>query len=414
MENKTKNPKPYPAMRALDVIPVRHRGQNLFYLKDMDGLTQNPVVLTKEQFFIAACLDGKSGPQEIQTAFSRQFGRRVLTVKEIDDVVRLLDGNFLLLSPNFEERLRRVRAEYGRLKRRPTVFAGLSYKARHEALEAELDGYFKKPGPGKNETDGRKELLGLVAPHIDFPRGGWAYAWAYREILSRAMADLYVVFGVAHAGPPVPLVLGTKDYETPFGPVAVDDDLAESLARAAGTDLTEHEFFHRREHSIEFQAVWLAYAAKKLKKEARILPILCSSFTEEDGTLRRVEKTLDHLAKLLKNYPGRICLLAGADFAHIGPRFGDAEPVAELLPWMKTEDAKSIDRLLEKNAPGFFVSVMAEGGKRKVCGSGCLYAFTWLLKRLHPEAQGKLLKYGHAPDPAGGEVSFASMAFTEG
>ena len=36
-----------------------------------------------------------------------------------------------------------------------------------------------------------------------------------------------------------------------------------------------------------------------------------------------------------------------------------------------------------------------------------------LSAELSPEACGRLLKWGHAADPAGGEVSFASMAFTD-
>lgn len=130
---------------------------------------------------------------------------------------------------------------------------------------------------------------------------------------------------------------------------------------------------------------------------------LQSSFSRE---------TLYTLSKLLREYPGKVCLLSGADLAHVGPRFGDAEPLPRLIPWMEAEDRKSLDALLDRDPGGFHRSVMHDGGKRRVCGLASLYAFLWLLRELSPAARGRLLRYEHASDPAGGEVSFASVAFS--
>jgi hypothetical protein len=51
--------------------------------------------------------------------------------------------------------------------------------------------------------------------------------------------------------------------------------------------------------------------------------------------------------------------------------------------------------------------VMSDGNKRHVCGLSATYSALRLLEG----ADGKVLKYGFAPDPAGGIVSFASMSF---
>jgi hypothetical protein len=61
----------------------------------------------------------------------------------------------------------------------------------------------------------------------------------------------------------------------------------------------------------------------------------------------------------------------------------------------------------EGNAEGFWNSVVADGNRRHVCGLSATYAAL----RLMGDVEGKIHKYGFAPDPGGGMVSFASMSF---
>ena len=100
----------------------------------------------------------------------------------------------------------------------------------------------------------------------------------------------------------------------------------------------------------------------------------------------------------------------------LGKRFGDDFEVGpEKLDWMVRGDKKGLDCVEKLDAPGFYRSVVEpDDNARKVCGLGALYAFTRLMKDLYPESRGEMLRYAHAPDPAGGVVSFASMSFVEG
>src|SRR5258708_36239068 len=70
-----------------------------------------------------------------------------------------------------------------------------------------------------------------------------------------------------------------KDYMTPLGAVETDHDLVGRLAaRYTQGDLFAEELLHRNEHSIEFQALFLAWA---LGTEGyKIVPILVGSFHE--------------------------------------------------------------------------------------------------------------------------------------
>ena len=46
-----------------------------------------------------------------------------------------------------------------------------------------LDGFFLHPdGPGAVDGAASGPLAGILAPHIDFQRGGPTYAWAYRAL----------------------------------------------------------------------------------------------------------------------------------------------------------------------------------------------------------------------------------------
>ena len=104
----------------------------------------------------------------------------------------------------------------------------------------------------------------------------------------------------------------------------------------------------------------------------------------------------------------KVCIVAGVDFAHVGPVFGDdVEINQDLIQWMMAGDTRGLQTIAEGNAESFWNSVMSDGNKRHVCGLSATYAAMRLLEG----ADGRVLKYGFAPDPAGGIVSFASMAF---
>jgi AmmeMemoRadiSam system protein B len=166
---------------------------------------------------------------------------------------------------------------------------------------------------------------------------------------------------------------------------------------------------HRGEHSAEFQSVFLKHA--RPAAPFTVVPILCSSFEAWCGeaspsTSSRIEDVLGALRESLEGR--RACIVAGVDFAHVGPVFGDDVDLGqETVKWMVEGDGASLKAAGAGDAEGFWASVMADGNRRHVCGLSATYAAL----RLLGGAPGKLLKYGFAPDPGGGLVSFASMSF---
>jgi AmmeMemoRadiSam system protein B len=253
---------------------------------------------------------------------------------------------------------------------------------------------------------------GLVAPHIDFHRGGPAYAWAYRDLAERGEADLFVIFGTCHAGMANPFALTAKDYDTPLGPARVDRQFVQALAGKARQDCFASELAHRNEHSIEFQAVFLQYLYGG-RREITIVPVLTSFVHEalargihpEDDP--RVPAFVDALRDTLAVSGRRATFIAGADLAHVGPRFGDAAPVSSAgLTAIDREDRQMLAAVEAGDAAAFFESARQDGDRRRICGLSPIYT----LLRTLGGARGRLRRYGQWPDPQG-VVSFASVVF---
>ena len=113
------------------------------------------------------------------------------------------------------------------------------YKADPAELKIQLDGFFTAPnGPGlPNGENSAATPKAIVAPHIDFHRGGPAYAWAYKGLAESDGADLFILLGTSHCGGRTPFILTLKDFETPLGLVETDKEFVDALAGGCGDDL---------------------------------------------------------------------------------------------------------------------------------------------------------------------------------
>ena len=317
---------------------------------------------------------------------------------------------------------RQKAAEYFKASaKRPAVFAGPSYPAEHLALAAHLGKFFaddKGPGNSRSDSPSKPAPLGLIAPHIDFTRGGPAYAWAYQALSERRPPDVVVALGVAHVSPDSPWIFTPKSYETPFGAMEVDEPLYNALTSKLWYEPRADEWAHKNEHSLEFQAVWLKYLWRE--NAPKWIPILVSNFERFSGenapsNTPTIEKALKDLGAVLRAQAekGRsVLILNGIDLAHVGPRFGDdLKLTPDLEKKIEDEDRKSLVAALSLDADGFYRSVVADGHWRKVCGLSALYTGLRLMKAIGADEPGRLLTYGQAPDPAGGVVSFASAIY---
>jgi len=402
-----------PPLRNIEAVQAEHGGQPVIVLHDPEAYAEEQVALTGAAFFIAAHLDGKNEVIDIQARFARQFREGVVTGEQILEVVRFLDEQGFLFSKEFERRRQRIDDAFRSASARPAALAGKSYPADPEELKTFLDHVLTPPEtPLPSGDPGGPALPGLIVPHIDFQRGGACYGAGYRALAARSAPRTAVVFGVAHASAPVPFILTRKAFDTPLGILETDTGVIDRLAEACDWDPFAFESVHRTEHSIEFQAVMLA---RLYGTQVRIVPILCSQLAldphAEPGESGPVQRFLDALRVQLGDMGETVSVIAGADLAHVGKRFGDPFDIdAAIVESVRARDEEDLAFVSAPGANAFYRSVMKDQNARRVCGLGCIYATLSALEGR--SAKGKRLAYDYAPDPAGGIVSFAACALT--
>jgi AmmeMemoRadiSam system protein B len=366
-------------------------------------------------YYIVSLFDGQHTILDIQAAYMRRFGEFLYTEK-LQEIIAQLDENLFLEGERFRGALRQKEEGFKKASFREAVFAGKSYEAYPEKLKFELGAYFEGPrGPGPlGERKGSEGLKGVVAPHIDFQRGGHCYAFAHREIWERNTSPCFIIFGTAHSPIENPFCLTRKDFITPLGTLNVDKELVDAIQSRCPDDLFKDEIVHRSEHSIEFQCVFLRYLYPE-PDLLKIVPVLTGSFHEaiEKGVspmdLKPIRKFIDATKEAVSSLAREVCYVASADLAHMGLQFGDREGVTEYgLRILSQEDREMLGYAEKMDGEGFFESISRERDRRKICGYPAIYS---MLKILEAK-EGKLLKYDRAFTPeTQSVVTFASLAF---
>jgi MEMO1 family protein len=364
---------PLPRLRPLEIFPTDVDGQRLLCLRDPSGMTDRLAFVPPAAAALLMLCDGRRDAPEVARELLARTGMRI-SEAQIESVIEQLDDGLFLDSPRFRAHRRAVVEEFRSSARRAPVHAGNSYPGDAGDLARHLGGL-----TGPVDKKGGPLPAAVIAPHIDFPRGGAVYGRAYRPILlSGERPDLVIVFGTDHNGVDHPFTLTRKSYDTPLGLLETDVDLVDALVRETGDEqrLFADEIHHRTEHSIEFQAVWLRHAFGDAPPP--VLPILCGSLhraVERGGSPRDEREVRGFLETLARLTAGRrVLVVAGADLAHVGPRFGDE-------PWGDDEkrvlagiDEKSLAACARGDAEAFFSSVAVEKDRHRVCGLSPIYA----------------------------------------
>jgi AmmeMemoRadiSam system protein B len=407
-----------PRLRAVEAFPVQVDGREVICLRDPSGVTEAVLSVPRALLPVLALFDGTRSLVDVQADIMRRTGELVLR-SQLEEIVALLDAHLFLEGPRLDAERARQREAFRAAAARPAFHAGRAYAAEPEPLAAALDAHFAPPaGPGPVGPPGGVRVHGLVAPHIDFARGGPAYAWAYRALAESPEADCFLVLGTAHAGlDGHAFAASAKAYETPFGPMEVDGEVLDAFLRRAPGDPLAAEAAHRSEHSIEFQAVWLQYLRRRAGRTgaARMVPVLasyaheCLATGRDPAQVPEVAGALEALRDAMAAVPRRYCLVAGADLAHVGPRFGDPSPLGGTeRARVEADDRALLAPVAAGDAAGFFGEAARQRDRNRICGLSPIHALLWLL----PAGRGNLLRYGQWPDPHG-MVSYASVSFEE-
>ena len=225
------------------------------------------------------------------------------------------------------------------------------------------------------------ELIAQLAPRFDppaeparpvagiVPHAGWVYSGAtalktLQAIAQKRKPETVVIFGAVHSW------YGRKSsvyargaWDTPFGPVEIDEPLARRILEAAAELAEEEPGAHSREHSIEVEVPLI----KHLFPQAKIVPIMVPP-------AENAHQLGERAGKVVAAEQREIVFLGSTDLTHYGPRYGFT-PVGigpKALEWAKKQnDHRLISLALEMKAS----EVVPEASNSiSACGPGALAA----------------------------------------
>jgi AmmeMemoRadiSam system protein B len=404
----------HPKVRPLEAFPVQYEGRELIGIKDPVGLSPAVVFVPQETFYLLTLMDGTRDLADLQAAYMRRFGTLLFTDK-LQELIEQLNTHYLLENRRFQSYVGQMHADFKGQQIREAAFANKGYAGDATLLKTQLQGYFtEKEGPGLPLEGGEKKTIkGLVAPHIDFTRGGPCYAHAYKALSEALPADLYVILGTCHTPMQHPFAFTQKSFATPLGLAETDKGLIKAVAAELPFDPFVDEFSHRSEHTIEFQVVFLQHLLEK--KPFKIFPILCGSFHEmiSQGKSPQEDTNYQQALSVLKRRCREhvsVCIVASADLAHVGPQFGQREKITRgALAGVKQKDLEMLRQAEALDAEGFYHFVQREGDRRNICGLPPIYA---LLHMIDAD-RGEVVNYRQWSDAQGqGAVTFAGMTFS--
>lgn len=378
-----------PPLRALDITQTQGPdGQWYLVLHDMQGLAPRSLAVSALGLHVLTHLDGEHTVADVQAVYTRELGAP-LPDEQITELVRVLDEGLMLANDRYAAAVAVRTAAYQAAPTRDN-------RARYPdgvTLRAEL-----RDIVARGTVTPLGEVRGLIAPHLDYERGGPCYAPAYATLAQATPADRYIILGTNHAGRSHAAVATTKPFETPLGIAPTDTDFIRRLESRVGAALTRCEDDHLMEHSIELQVHFLQAL---IDQPFTIVPILCPSpcgptgTRPYDGQGPDLGGVADALRDLLAADAQRTVIIAGADLSHVGQRFGDADPTTdEFLAAVRARDQKLLTRIAAREDAELVADLTQNENPTRVCSVGCLYT----LLRALPGRPCTILGYHLAED----------------
>lgn len=391
----------------MQAVPIEEDGGQMVAVSANDGLTDQIVMVSLPAFYLITMMDGNRDITQICDEFQTQFHRRVAK-GEVERLVEQLDQALLLDNSRYRKAAEAVIRKFIDAPFRAPAHAGKSYPEEAEELalliENELSSHPPQEGVGAES---------VVVPHIDFRIGAGMMADGWREIPADPHS-VVVILGTGHYLADDFFSCIDKDFHTPLGPMEVDREFLEALEGNFQEGLFNNRISHKSEHSIEFQALFMAAMARK-GPVGKAVPILLS-FPENIWQLdhplfngQRVDRFMAALSKTAEECGKKVRYVASVDLSHVGARFGDPAPLTEKkLRSVEREDRELMEAARKLDRKAFLSQITRVNSDNRICGFPPLYA----LLSLTNAKTGRILGYRQNLE---GEmesmVSFASMAF---
>jgi len=237
-------------------------------------------------------------------------------------------------------------------------YAGDATRCRSE-LEELLRARSSLPGIGPSR------VYGGIVPHAGWVCSGAVAGRLFSALRHTANPRVVVLFGGVHQyrGQEA-AVFGSGRWQTPLGPVEVEQRLAERLLGHTNL-IVDDPYAHEEEHSLEVQMPFI----KHLLPDAKVLPIMVPPRGVADEVGEAVGRTLTA-------YHYDAVVVGTTDLTHYGPHYGF---VPQGIGQRGNQWAKEVNdrRFIELTCAMRSGSMVAEALEHKnACSSGAAAAAT--------------------------------------
>lgn len=275
---------------------------------------------------------------------------------------------------------------------RPCAVAGTWYPGTREELVHAVDGHLEAALDAALDEAAEAAVAGgdrhpraLIAPHAGLVYSGPVAAYAY-ALVSRCRYSSVVLVGPSHFVGFDGVAAWTRGaWDTPLGPVQVDEELASAIA-ARSSEIREYPPAHAREHSLEMQLPFVA----RLLPGVPIVPMVMGHQTR--ATAEALGHALaDAIAARPKGADEPVLLIASSDLSH----YHDARVAGRM-------DAVVLRQIEAFDPDGLMDALEREPGH--ACGGGPMVAVLQAARRLGA-SRARVLRYADSGDVSGDKTS---------
>jgi MEMO1 family protein len=393
----------------LDIRIQNLGGQEALVIQCPIGISATPLALMPQLAPVVVQLDGVKTSDEIVAAFAAQG----LTPEILKQLIQHLDDHLFMANARFFAAEKITRDGFASAPVRAPALAGGAYPASPEELATMVSGYMQQ----FEIPEQKREISCLIAPHIDYRRGGRCYGATYPR-LAESRADTYILIGTAHQYSKRIFHLCAKDFQSPLGIHPCDQEFVTELASRFGVERAfADQYLHRREHSLELQLPFLS----AVQPGAQVVPILVGSYHPMLEAMRYPSEweeyetfagALTELVRKRTAQGSKITFLAGVDMAHVGRSFGDTDTLSpERMREIAQRDQGYLAAIERADHKALFDHIAEDQDARRICGFPTMYLVLDVLNRLGWKTQVEVVGYDQAVDyQTDCAVTFAGVA----
>ena len=280
---------------------------------------------------------------------------------------------------------------------RRAVFAGSWYPSNATECEKEIQGFLAE---GQKMDLATSKPVGGIVPHAGWFFSGSIACNVINCLKSDTSTDVVVIFGM-HLHPESPCVMMAEGaWETPFGEIGVEEQLAGELKKQFSFTLESPGSF-TQDNTIELQLPFIKYFFNEVKILALGVPPAAVAL--------EIGRAVVDIANRLDM---RIQVIGSTDLTHYGRNYGFVSKGTgpQAVDWVRNQnDRRIIDTMLEMDAAGVIAEALAS---QNACCAGAAAAAIETAKHLGAE-QAESIAYATSYDKNPGDsfVGYVGIVF---